>query len=372
MQLINCTNTKCNYFGHESADLVVDKRERVSAGLLAIINKQKVFNNIYIVDLCSFFDKNENEKKKGIVSFFRHFQYRKCFLDELDHLIRGKKYDLFLTAAFWSETLNIYQYLKKNNNKIFIEVVEEGMANYDGPESWIYRAAPSCAIKALIREILYCRSLGWLVRKRVQCLYLYKSELSWTHRKENVKRLPVIDDHNPVLYKIFREWHQSIDYSLYEDNKYMYIVDAPQYNEGLYKAYVNMIRRMPERIKNISVIKQHPLYISNNDKEIFLNEDGVWVDGRKTPIESMLFQCDVDQKVLIVNRSSVLLYLIGMLNKEPYVVLTYRLKEFCGEERTSRFIYFVEKLQTIYSNPDKIIIPNSLNELQDALTALAK
>ena len=75
---------------------------------------------------------------------------------------------------------------------------------------------------------------------------------------------------------------------------------------------------------------------------------------------------------MIVNRSSVLLYLIGMLNKEPYVVLTYRLKEFCGEERTSRFIYFVEKLQTIYSNPDKIIIPNSLNELQDALTALAK
>lgn len=371
IQLINCLNTKCNYFGQEIADLVVDKRERISESLLRLVCDKDIFQNIYVIELSDFPWDIENAGRHGIKSVIYHMRYKEYFRKQLDSTIRGKEYKVFLVAAFWGETLNIYRYLKKYSKDIRVDIVEEGMADYDGPKDWVYRTAPASLVKSLLRGVFYCRNLGMAVRKKERHIYLYQPELSWTYRDRRVDKLPAIDEKNQTLYELFYKWQQGLDCNAYIKSKYIYIVDDPARNKNMYEALVGVLQEMPKEIRESSILKQHPLgsKVGGTDG-IVSDKYGIRTDSRKIPIENILFQCNVDQKVLIVNRSSVLLYLKCMLNREPWVILTYKIPIFRGKEKTGRFVYFIKKLQGIYSNPGKIIIPNSLAEFRDALVMI--
>lgn len=366
MQLINCINVRLNYFKDEEADIVIDKKERVSDRLIEVIDESKVFGNVFAIEMPDFFEPD----KKGWANFASHMRYKKYFANQLKLSIHKKKYETFILSAFWGETLNVYRYLKKVNPKVGIEIVEEGMANYDGPRSWIYRTAPASYLKSVIRGIFYCHNMGVAIRRRVRCIYLYSPELSWTHRKSIIYKLPAINGENPVLYNIFKKWQGRTNNDFYMRCRYIFIIDAPMFNENLYEVFRNVLQEMSGQMRDFSIIRLHPL--SKIDKKVadIYNEDGIWVDNRKVPIENTLFQCDIEKKVLIVNRSSVLLYLRCMLNKEPWVILTYKIPAFCGRESIVRFDYFVKKLQDIYTNPDKIIIPNTVDEFKDTLAKL--
>ncbi len=368
IQLINCINTKCNYYSCDIADLVIDKRERISEELLSLAERNKIFDHIYFIELPKYVHRNKASKMWARIAW--HMQYKKYFYDQICIMLKGGRYDVFLVAAFWGETLNLYRYIKKYNRDIHIEIVEEGMANYDAPKSWIYRTVPAFTIKSLIRGIFYCRNLGIVARRRVRCVYLYQPEVSWTHRNATVHRLPTIDEKNPVPYDIFQAWQREVVSVHYIKSKYIYIVDDPACNPDLYESLLSVLSDVPGEIRKVSILKKHPLDSEESSGGVTLNNVGAWVDNRKLPIENILFRCDIDQKVLVINRSSVLLYLKCMLNKEPWVILTYRIPSLRGKERIKRFMYFVEKMKNVYSNPDKIIIPNSVSELKSALVTI--
>lgn len=372
IQLINCLNTKSNFFKNVNADLVVYKRERISERLLEIVRTKEVFSDIYVVALPDFYNESKVQKSNKISSFIIHMQLKRYFINKISCMIKSRKYDVLLVATFWSETLNLYRYLRRYNKDIRIEIVEEGMANYNGPKNWIYRAAPTSNFKAVIRDVFYCGCMGRSARRKVHCFYLYKPEMSWMYQNVKVEKLPPIDKNNTICYEVFEEWQKNVDNSFYNKSKFIFIIDAPNQSKNSYNVLADMIESMSDSKKKVSVVKQHPLYIEQDKSHIMSCKNGIIIDNRKLPIENILFHCEINDKVLIVNQSSALLYLKCMLNKEPYVILTYRMRPYCEKRLIDKFDFFSEKLKRIYSNPCKIRIPNTLDEFQSAIEMIEK
>ncbi len=371
IQIINCLNTKNSFFENECAELVIYKQERISKCLIQIVREKQIFSEIYEVESPQFLKRDRDNMIKSIII---HIEFKKYFLDNVKCFVKNKKYDVLLVATFWSETLNLYRYLRKFNSDIDIEIIEEGMANYNGPKDWIYRAAPSSFTKALLRDIFYCGGSGKSARERVHCFYLYRPELSWMHKNIKTKRLPLIcKKSNDVCYEVMDEWQKSIDSSLYKNNKFIFITDAPDLKNRSYEKMLSCIlKSIPDKVKRSSVVKLHPLCVQQGKSKMMLYENRIKIDNRGLEIENILFHYNIDDKVLIVNQSSALLYLKCMLDKEPYVIFTYRIRPYCEERLIDKFDFFSERLRGIFSNPDKIIIPNTLKEFQAAIKIIAK
>ncbi len=372
-QLINCINTKLHFYRDEAADLIIYKRERISERLVKIVREKEIFSNIYVIGLPYFYKEEEVKKTNKMNSVILHMRLKKYFLSYIENILERKKYKVLFAAAFWSETLNIYRYIRKYNENVRIEIVEEGMANYNGPKNWIFQAAPTGRIKAAMRNFIYCGGIESTARKHVSCFYLYEPELSWMHQGIKAQKLPFIDkNNNPICYHIYDEWQKNIDHSIYNKCRFIYVTDPPSSPKNQYAILEDIIGNMPDIWRDTSIIKLHPLCFYQGKSDIALAEAGIWVDSRKIPVENILFHCEINDKVLIVNQSSALLYLKCMLNKEPYTVFTYRMKPYCEERLIDKFDFFTEKLKEVFIDPHKIIVPETLEEFLAVMKKINK
>ena len=372
VQLINCVNVKCNYYSEENAELIVYKRGRISESLLEIVCKNRVFCNISILELPDFFEEDRVNKMDRLSFIIAHIRLKKYLSHKVNSIIGNKRYEKLLVASFWSETLNVYKNIRKKNKNVHIEIVEEGMANYTGVEKWIYRAAPSSAMKAWLREIFYCGYLGIEARKKVSCLYLYRPELVWANPIKEIKKIPVIDKKNDNLFKVFDEWQEELDNSLYEEKKIIFITDEPNLEEKANDMLKHLIGFMPDFMKDFLIVKPHPLHNFEEKGDIIKSKEGIWVDGRDQPVENILFRCNMKDKILVINHSSALLYLKCMLGKEPYTIFTYRIQQSSKKGLDVRFNFFAERLKGIFEEPDRLIIPDTMEECQKAIEEIWK
>ena len=362
MQLINCINTKCHFFQEENADILVYNQGRISEQLLQVIHKKNIFSNVYVAEMEVFFDQIRDCK---VFPFTAYIKRNKYFIGRLTEFVGAKKYDVLLAATFWCETLNVYRYLRRINKNVYIQIVEEGMANYDGPTGWVYRTAPASRWKSLARGPICCKSIGVSARKRVQCCYLYQPELSWTHRGEVLKRIPAIRENtNPLVYDILKEWKQQKCELQYMNNQVVYIADAPNHTYDSMEKALDLVKQLPENIRQSVVVKLHPLHTWTNEERMVQNDEGIWIDARRIPIENILLQSDIEDKVLIIDRSSVLLYLKCMLEKEPYFVLLHELPEYKQKKYTTEYQFFIQNLCLMFSSNRKIVIPKSIEEFK--------
>lgn len=372
VQLINCVNVKCNYYREENAEIIVYLRGRISDSLLEIVRRSEVFSAIYILKLPDFFEEGRVNKENRLGFINDHIRLKEYLSCKIKTIIGNKRYEKFLVASFWSETLNIYKNVRKNNKNIQIEIVEEGMANYTGVEKWIYRAAPSSALKAWLREIFYCGYLGVEARKGVSCLYLYRPELVWAKSVKKTKKIPIINNENDIIFKIFSEWQEELDNSLYEEQKIIYIADEFELEGETNDVLEYMIRFMPDFIRRFLIIKPHPLCNFKGKGSITKSKEGILIDGRVQPVENILFRYDMRDKILIVNHSSVLLYLKCMLDKEPYTIFTYRIRQSYKKGLVDRFDFFSERLKGIFVEPERLMVPDTLEEFQKIIEKIGR
>lgn len=370
IQLVNCINVKCNYYKNENAELIAYKRGRISERLLEIVREKRVFSDIYFLELPDFYDEDSVNKMNRFRYVIAHLYLKRYLSQEIKALIENKKFTIFLVASFWSETLTIYKNVRKYNKNIQIEIVEEGMANYTGSKKWIYRAAPSSAIKAILREFFYCGFLGIEARKKVRCMYLYQPKLMWTNSDRNIKKLPIIDKKNDIVFGIFEEWQENFDNSLYEKSKIIYIADEIDLDKKDRAVLKNIVQFLPKVMGPFMIVKLHPSYSFKGTGKIEEGEKGIWIDYRNQQIENILFRCNVENKILVINHSSVLLYLKCMLGKEPCTIFTYKIQENNRKGIVKRFNFFAERLGGIFENPDRLTIPDTMEELQRILKRL--
>ena len=112
-QIDNLVRIRSGIYPDQKVDLLIYKLSRISDDLIAAVKMSDIFDHIYILEMPEFYlercRKNFSEKLKAV---FLGRRYRDYFSRQLDRLIGGKEYTLFLTSAFWSESLLVFRHLR--------------------------------------------------------------------------------------------------------------------------------------------------------------------------------------------------------------------------------------------------------------------
>ena len=113
--------------------------------------------------------------------------------------------------------------------------------------------------------------------------------------------------------------------------------------------------------KDNVIYKKHPRDRVSKAKNV-LNDNSI-------PFELLCLNNNFSDKVLISSQSTALLSPNLFFNQEPYIILLYKLLE--PYEKNSSFIEkCVEYLKLCYTKPERIIVPESKEELNKSLAEL--
>lgn len=363
-QIINAVNVKENRYKGKSADLIIYKLKRISEDVIYSLKGSNVFENVYIL----YPPKNYLERKRKSISeklesICLGSRYRMYFDTMLRDLLGEKKYEVFLTGAFWSETVLVIRYIKKFNSEIKIWFYEEGLAAYNGPPNWLFQTVPDKSIKATVRMLLYYGISSYKYRKYVKGIYMYKPELSNIDNLEVIHIPPILKNSNPVCYEICK----GISYGkkdIYEECDIIYIAEAPNMKsekplESIYRI-LDVIFDVLSHAK--VVLKTHPIMQSLGiefDVEKYAN---LYVDKSAACIEQILFDVDIDNKIVVTGNSTSALYIKWVYMKTPYMII------FNGEY-ARRLVEYVRRYVKNYEH-NKAYASRSIDEFKEILRIL--
>lgn len=366
-QLLNCVNVKSNFYDNEKAILIVWKLKRVSDFIIDTIREKNIFEKIiYLVPPHYYFERKRVGLIENLQSLVNGKRLRKDIETKLQCELGNCRVDKFITAAFWSESLMVYRYIKRYNFNIDIYFIEEGLACYNSPKGWLYKTSPSFSFKAKIREIMYYWNWTIKAQKSVKGIYLYAPYCNNGNLKMPLIKMPQITLKNSTTYKILEKVSDSRA-NEYSKRRIYYIADAPHSGELLYDNQFNkelsmILKCVPE--ENVCV-KMHPLMETENLLKTRYKE--VWFDDSGVTMPQRLLNLDVDKKIFICGMSSTVFELKNSFGKTPYIIFTYRLINTISKSSIERMDNFVKKFIMNYGNASKIAIPNTEQEFSDML-----
>ena len=361
-QLINAVNVKVNFYSQPQADLLILNLSRISKELVDVIKNQGIFREIHILDLpAGYMEKKRVQLRDKVKAIFLGIVYWKSIKRQLQKYISNNAYSHFFTAAFWSETLFVLRYLKKHNPDLEVWFYEDGLANYNGPNKWLFKAVPNTSVKAAIRTVLYYGLTPYTYRKYVKGVYLYEPRISNIDYLETKKMPPINEERNKICFQICKEINNSTD-EAYQNSDIIYIADAPDTNsaEPFYLIY-EILDSIYSIIPNAKVVlKLHPIMEALQIKFADEKYPQLHVDKRKGGIEHILIPVDLNKKIIITGNSSSALYLGYVYDKQPYMILTTNFS------LNSRLQEYTQRYARYYKQ-EKISVPSNLDELKSCI-----
>lgn len=374
-QIINAVNAKCNFYQNEEVDILVLHLSRISDEYISIIQNHGIFNNVYILNLPAWYleCKKKSIKELG-QSLINGWRLRILFNKKLDEMISDRKYDLILSAAFWSETMHVFRYFRRKNLKLELGFIEEGLSFYSGPKGWLYNTSPSLSIKAKIREILYYGSLPQKAKKYIKYVFMYYPEIS--EYGENLVSFclpPIIQLTNEICYSTLRQWRPYLN-NEYINRTIFHIADAPRtQSENPYRyVYYLLDILLPIINPEKFVLRLHPLGNTWNIPFEYDLDSSIYLDTSKGNFELNGLYMDFSNKIFIINNSSLIYYLKMYFEMEPYIIFTHRLCRVNEYDEIGRNERFISTFIKIYSKQSKIAIPRNAAELADAIIRFSK
>lgn len=369
--LINMVNVKVNNYPDEKADLIIKSSPTIDMTLVKSIINMNVFENVYFDDYVSF-----RPKKKKM----RWHELRKKYSKHYDRFISSLdcegKYDKVLVAGFWNDVLYMLKALMKKGNNFSVDFVEEGEISYE--ESWkLYR--PYIGTSRGMQ--LFHKFSTWGVKRKCskklsRKMYLYSPE-----RQNDKELLPVammkIVPTNPV-YKLFNSLYNGLSEShriYYSKRRAVFLSNflMPNMYEDSYQYAYGLINAVIECVgDNNTIIKPH---VSQTKHRLeFAKEyeakSNVFVDRDVYIFESLFCDEKIDDKILIAKTSSILIHPVAMFGKEPYIFLLYKLYPWYKNYGDDVADEYAESLRNLYSNPEKINVPNSMLEFKMQLESV--
>ena len=358
-QIINLVNIKLTVYRNDRADLLVYGLSRVSEELLNEVLAGRIFENIYFLEVPPFYLERCREGfREKLGAFFLGGDYRKYFNDRLTKFLGKKEYSLFLTGAFWSETLLVIRYLRKKNEGIKVMFYEEGLAAYNGRPKWLFRAVPNKGIKATIRTVLYYGFSAYFYRKYVKGIYLYKPELS---NIDYIEKIRIPFSGNQKRFCSGQKNNELSGEKIYQDSEVIFIAEAMGGKDFCWKGIFNSILDVIFSVKVNAkvVIKAHPLGDIKEDLSGLEHYTGLYIDRNPERIETILSRIWMDDKVVITGNSSSALYLKWLYGKTPHMILMDFRRDRYVEEYIHRYI--------TYYDDKKAYAPRNMDELKEIL-----
>ncbi len=372
MMILNAMNIKINYYPDEDMDLFIRMTPGISRDLLGIVKSQKIFSSVSYTSVPNIKLLGRIKKKLKLewVNYYRkyHGQYNRL----LFNLVGNKKYDIFLTAGFWNDSLYYIDYFFKNNHNLKIILYDEGGASYDNPKRNLCRYYCNKNItpwKSRIKRFTTEKIMELRYMHLVQnYIYLYSPERYLKmDSKITVKRIPFIDDKNEKIHNLLHENMMSIyeqDLLPYE-RRGVYFISSSNSNwlPDCEKQSCIMIDALIENVNGHNIIiKTHPNNTNNRLSFAKEYEKKVFVDRGNVLLEFIYPNVDIENKLIITYASSSAMYAKIMFNKEPYIVLIFRLYHQYHENGDINAEQYAEDMKELYQDKSKIYIPNTIDE----------
>lgn len=322
------------------------------------LRRLNIFRRVKVVDKDKIVKKTENKPlllvHLGIVEqYFRVDEIAKIIL--YDDTIYKKCY--FSSKAFIPRMA--YFYYIKHDIDAELYYYDDGEGSYD----FRFRTEPSLFDK-IARLVLFGKK-GF---NKAEKIYLYDPELykEINGQQNNISVLPIPRAFNDLTFK---ETISKIFDIHAKDliNEKVIIIDMIKeikYGSGevdrINQTYMEMQKFFST---DEIIIKRHPRDKSNYCLPIKCYEND------SMPFESICTQMDMSKKVLIGLYSTALIIPKILLDQEPTVILLYRLfkRSEQTEQARKKQDQFYEICKSRYKEPNKFFIPESMEELHEAL-----
>lgn len=322
------------------ADIIMLNAFDGAAEIVDILNEDHVFEHVILID--KKFNTGPLHSVLTLMdaispSFYIHSKYGKQLSFVKNH------YDVICAPKYSSVISQIWRL----NRNAELELYEEGIGSY-------YLSIPfdsGSRSFSIIGKIRYEKTFYDYKR-----LYVVNKELYMSDFPERVIEIPAYD--NDYLYELKDKFSYfdkltDKDYSIFWLSQFL--------NNVEYNIMVDKVLQELLPYKDEVLFVQHPRkYLENRYDFDEANKKQIWE-------LQLLSMKDVNEKLFISIHSTACFSAKMLFDYEPYLILFYKLGSAEVADITDEFEEIVKIFKDSYSDSDKIMIPETMEELKDCL-----
>lgn len=353
-QVFNCINLCYNFHKEDECDIFLLDFALDMKSLYKSLNSNGFFKNVYLVDGIA--------KTPGKIGVIKDF----IFTDkQFSTVLNNKFYDILYLTYLGDRNDLIYNLVLKNNCNVSLYFYDEGIGIY---VTGFYKSSQN-----MIRMYKFLRN-----RYSVDCfkkVFVYQPELVFSNINCEIVKIPIINKYDKGIREVYNEIFEFVKVDKYESYIYIYMdqcfskyMTDDEYTD-LFKFDKNNISKeiIPENKKYNLLIKKHPLTPEN---EYFTCDNYNFAKDYTTPWEMISMNYDMSNKVLITINSTAALTPKMIYDEEPCIILLGKaiknagLSDLVWNDNLDKLI---EKLRMIYSDKNKIIVPDNIESFEHLL-----
>ena len=381
LTIVSLVTVKLSYFAEEEMDIFIRSTPGLSENLLEGLAESSIFRNTYFIEppLVQFKRRGKYRSllsaPRKAMSFYKH--YKKEYEIKLEGLAKSSQYDIFLCPYFTNDSIFYIDYFSSFNPNMEVSFCDEGGL------SLLYTIRELCHVNfgtnILNERIKRKFTMKKLCRKHKRRMnntqYIYGGQKLVKDSSANI--LPLLSvTSNPANIEYYDKLFicQESTLMYYAKRQVYFFVAYPTEQEPDYESkLVHNLNTLFEIVSpNRSVIRLHPNNTSFKKKvkeTISKTESlkGAYVDDGVLASESVFYNVELDNKIIIVDSSSTasiqpkllfdkeaIIISISKLSRRYYTDTLYR------EHTDSYFDY----LREIYSDKTRIYQPSSVREFK--------
>ena len=320
------------------ADLILLNTFPGADEIAEIVEKEGLFDKVML--LKKTFNKGSLHKLYTLLdmlspSFYLYDKHHIKKNEVLNHydVITAPKYSLAVDQIW------------RLNKKAVLNLIEDGTASYDlvidfGPDSPKIRR---------MRKLVGSNDF-----RNYRSLYLINKDLYTGPNEERVREVPKYDkSFFEEVREMFSSFYQNFDKDIYWLSQF--------FNNKKFNLTIDEILKSLLPYKEDLLFVQHPR--NHLDNKCGFEE----TNGKQIWEIQLLEMDDIENKLFIAAHSTALYSAKTLYDLEPYLILFYRLGERWVTAATPEFDAFLEKFKNSYRDPEKVMIPETLEEFEECV-----
>ena len=337
--LNNVENSRDNadiYIYHEFGDA-----EKISSEL----KKLGIFCHVYDVEA---YDKGRvwyskfSKIKRLLCPYITIKKYLRCNID-----VRKQGYKTLVISGNNLFSVNLYNAIKD----LQVYFIDDGIGSYFGD----MRADDMTMLYRVFNKVFKRGPLSYDVKK----IFVNNKAICKTLICENLCQLPALQSDSYVFKMIEKAFDYKIN-DYYQTNKFIYLsqpyFEVEEYIEGAEECVLDELANIDS--KDNILIRIHP-------RQRIEQFQGWKLDLIRNLWELECIKQVTDTNVLLGGFSTTQFLPKILADKEPYVLFLYKL--YYPREYTEKFDDVIELLQGLYTKPEKIKAPGTIEELREVL-----
>lgn len=388
LNMIQCMNTKIHYYPEEKACLLVRVTPMISKAIVDAIQQSKVFDEVFCIDMPLIDTKKIRWGNiKGVRTFSKMEVLYKFYEEYLKECFGEKRCETLLISGGWNDAAFVAYYFVLGNPKLKILFVEDGNAAYVRSRKELYKLRPDMIGKKratkLVRYLAEKKYLKEGLKHLGREIYVSSVELYEKKRPDDKAiplGLPCVDEKNPELYRVIREITQNnmrecekkhyVDLEnlsiFYSKRKIIFFPDYHIAESAQLVLMDRIIHKVPEQYVVIKVHNSVTAHKKNFALEYEKSHGIIFVDRNDYFFETLYTQIDFTNKIFISRGSSLMMYTKQDWGQEPFLIFTYKLyDDYLHYGDMNQIDDAVLFCKSIYSDPSKIMVPNSKFEFEN-------